>query len=221
MLKYLKKNIKWSLRSFCMNIHIYIYIFMKYLKKNIKILIPTAPSFSARAYIWCFNLQQHSFNLRAATRFENLQQLLQICSNFIQFAATLFCLQQDFFEFAATLFYLQQVFSFAACLLWATERIKRCNNLGVSLQFNAICNLQSALYNDRTDIHVGWVSVSLFLTEERGRGGRGSLSTCSLNYENSLMPAYLWPGWPGWRGFCESDMTKLKYSQFRILGIFT
>ena len=51
--------------------------------KNMKILIPTLPSLSARAYFWCFNLQQQ-------TRFENLQQLFQICSNFILVAATLF-----------------------------------------------------------------------------------------------------------------------------------
>ena len=57
-------------------------------QKYIKILVSTPPSFSARAHFWCFNLQQHSFNLQ--------QLVLKICSNFIQFAATLHYLQQLF-----------------------------------------------------------------------------------------------------------------------------
>jgi len=49
--------------------------------KNIKILIPTPPYFSARVYFRCFNLQQ---------------LVLKICSNYFKFAATLFYLQQPF-----------------------------------------------------------------------------------------------------------------------------
>ena len=39
--------------------------------------------------LWCFNLQQHSFNLK--------QLVLKICSNYVKFAATLFNLQQLYF----------------------------------------------------------------------------------------------------------------------------
>ena len=91
-------------------------------KKYTKLLVPTPPSFSARAYFWCFNLQQHSFNCsnsfwKFAATISNLQQLYSICSNFILFAATLFYLHQlcficsNVFKFAAILFYLQQLFN--------------------------------------------------------------------------------------------------------------
>ena len=77
--------------------------------KNIKILIPTPPSFSADAYFWCFNLQQlvlkicKNYFKIAATLF-NLKQLYFICSNFILLAATFFNLQQ-------LNSYLQQLFN--------------------------------------------------------------------------------------------------------------
>ena len=62
--------------------------------KNIKLLVPTSPSFSTRAHFSCFNLQQHSFNLQ--------QLVLKIYSNYFKFAAT-------FILFAARFFNLQQL----------------------------------------------------------------------------------------------------------------
>ena len=59
-----------------------------------KIILPTPPSFSARAYFWC--LICSNILLICSNSFENLQQLFQICSKFILFAATLFYLQQRF-----------------------------------------------------------------------------------------------------------------------------
>ena len=50
--------------------------------KNVKFLIPTPRSFTARSYFWSFNLQQ---------------LVLKICSNYFKFAATLFNLQQLYF----------------------------------------------------------------------------------------------------------------------------
>ena len=50
--------------------------------KNIKIVIPTPPSFSAGAYFWCFKLQQ---------------LVLKICNNYFKFGATLFNLKQLYF----------------------------------------------------------------------------------------------------------------------------
>ena len=40
--------------------------------KNMKLLIPTPPSFSARTHFWSFNWQQHSCFKFAAARSENL-----------------------------------------------------------------------------------------------------------------------------------------------------
>ena len=72
--------------------------------KNIKILIPTPPSFSAREYFWGFNLQQHSFNSQ--------QLVLKICNNYFKFAANLFNLQQ--------LYFICSNFLISACPSWAT-----------------------------------------------------------------------------------------------------
>ena len=96
--------------------------------KNIKILIPAPPPFSARPHFWCFNLQQHSFNLQ--------QLVLNICSSYLKFAAPLFNLQQlyficsDFILFAATLFYFQQGFLicgnfilFLLLLIWSMSLV--------------------------------------------------------------------------------------------------
>ena len=77
--------------------------------QNIKLLVPTPPSFSARAHFWCLNLRQHSFNLQ--------QFILKICSNYFKFTATLFNLRQlyficsNFILFAARFFNLQQLFN--------------------------------------------------------------------------------------------------------------
>ena len=77
-------------------------------KSTSRSIIPTPPSFSARAYFWCFNLQEHSFNLK--------QLVLKICSNYFKFAANLFNLKKlyficsNFILFAATFFNLQQLY---------------------------------------------------------------------------------------------------------------
>ena len=92
--------------------------------KNIKLLVPTTPPFSAHAHFWYFNFQQHSFNLQ--------QLVLKICSNYFKFAASLFNLQQlhfiysNFISFAARFFNLHQLYficsHFLICSipLWAT-----------------------------------------------------------------------------------------------------
>ena len=101
--------------------------------KNIKTLIPTPPSFSARAYFWCFSRQQHSFNLQ--------QLVLKICSNYFKFGATLFNLQHlylicsDFILFAATFFNLQN----APC-----GPPYNCNSI---VGFNICFNIHSILLN--------------------------------------------------------------------------
>ena len=70
--------------------------------KYIKILIPTPPSFSARAHFWCFNLQQHSLNLQ--------QLVLKICSKYFKFATTLFYLQQLHFICSNVFLNMQQLY---------------------------------------------------------------------------------------------------------------
>ena len=61
--------------------------YKSFLPKNVK--IPPPHFFSAHAYFWCFNLQQHSFNLH--------QLVLKICSNYFKYAADLFNLLQLYF----------------------------------------------------------------------------------------------------------------------------
>ena len=81
--------------------------------KNIKLLVPTPPSFSAGANFWCFNLQQ---------------LVLNICSNYFKFAATLFYLQQLY------LFYLKQGFlTYSNFILFAATFICIC--LAILRQF--------------------------------------------------------------------------------------
>ena len=93
--------------------------------KNIKILLPNPPSFSACAYFSCFNLQQHSFNLP--------QLVLKICSNY--------------FKFAATLFYLQQIFNLQHCPLLATvyyvQLYNKTKSLTLLTNFNDITHTVS------------------------------------------------------------------------------
>ena len=106
--KEIENDKKWNEKKVapCMNVFInfdpYTTLHVSYPKQwlqNIELLVPTPPSFSARAYFWRFNFQQ---------------LVLKIFSNYFKFAATLFYLQQlyfissDFILFEATLFYLQQ-----------------------------------------------------------------------------------------------------------------
>ena len=71
--------------------------------KNIKLLVPTPPSFSARAHFWWFNLQQlylicSNFLLFAA-RFYNLRQLYFICSNLLIWSMSLVGYRKDLVTF--------------------------------------------------------------------------------------------------------------------------